>query len=146
MFYTGKDAAVFLNQQEFIDTAIIPLVPISFGMKEIPQAASQAEYLLTLVNTLENQFKGRVVAFPSFSYVGTQNKEELLTFWKNESVDSPFKHILFLTTDAEWLTVDKSVLWTASIPLDSMDSKMRSKVIDDQIRQLIPRIADRWNQ
>lgn len=146
MFYTGKDAAVFLSQQEFIDTAVVPLVPIGFNTKEIPQAASQADYLLTLVNTLENQFKGRVVAFPSFSYVDTQNKEELLNSWKNASLESPFKHIFYLTTDAEWTTVDKDVLWTASIPLDSMDSKMRSKIIEDQIRQLIPRIAERWNQ
>lgn len=145
MFYTGKDAAVFLIQQDFIDTALIPLVPISFDSKVIPQAASQADYILSLVNALENQFKGRVVAFPSFSYVKTQNKQQLVNEWKTASDDSPFKNTFYLTTDSEWIGLDENVLWTASIPLDSMDSKMRSKIIDDQIRQLIPRIAERWN-
>lgn len=145
MFYTGKDAAVFLSQQEFIDTAVIPLVPISFDSSEIPHVASQAEYLLTLVNALEKQFKGRVVTFPSFSFVKTQDKQQLLNEWKNASINSPFKHTLYLTTDTELAGLDPMILWTASIPLDSMDSKMRTNIIEDQIRQLIPRIAERWN-
>lgn len=144
MFYTGKDATQFLAQTEYIDTALIPLIPISFTKETIQQTASQADYLLSLVNALEAQFKGRVVAFPSFSYTDNQDLQALFSNWQESMHSTPFKHIIYLTADRKWGEVDTSILWTASIPLDSMDSKMRGKIIDDQLRQLIPRIAEKW--
>lgn len=145
MFYTGRDSAQFLAQTEYIDTAIVPLIPVHVTKETMQMGASQADYILSLANALENQFKGRVVAFPSFSYVSGQSKEKLLVDWKSAFAASPFKHILFLTGDSEWNQLDGSIFWTATIPLDSMEPKMRGKILEDQVRQLIPRIAEKWN-
>lgn len=145
MFYTGRDSAQFLAQTDYIDTAIVPLIPVQLTKETMQNGASQADYILSLANALENQFKGRVVAFPSFSYVLGQSKEQLLLDWKTAFAASPFKHILFLTGDAEWNQLDPSVFWTATIPLDSMEPKLRGKILEDQVRQLIPRIAETWN-
>lgn len=145
MFYTGRDSAQFLAQTEYIDTAIVPLIPVHVTKETMQIGASQADYILSLANALENQFKGRVVAFPSFSYVSGQSKEQLLVDWKSAFATSPFKHILFLTGDSEWNQLDGSIFWTATIPLDSMEPKMRGKILEDQVRQLIPRIAEKWN-
>ncbi|MFA1641265.1 DUF2487 family protein [Chryseomicrobium imtechense] len=145
MFYNGKDSTQFLQQTEFIDTALVPLISIGLKKETLHNAASQSDYVLSLVNALENQFKGRVVAFPSFCYVEGQEKEDLYGNWKLAFENSPFKHVLFITGDSEWLAIDDSVLWTPTIPLDSMDAKMKMKILDDQVRQIIPRIAEKWS-
>ncbi|WP_342525707.1 DUF2487 family protein [Chryseomicrobium sp. FSL W7-1435] len=145
MYFTGKDSAQFLQQTEYIDTALVPLLSIDLTKETLQNAASQSDYVLSLTNVLENQFKGRIVSFPSFSYVEGQPKEQLFNEWKSAFAASPFRHVIFLTGDAAWTQVDSSILWTPTIPLDSMDSKMKTKILDDQARQIIPRIAEIWN-
>lgn len=39
---------------------------------------------------------------------------------------------------------DQNVIWFPSIPLDSMDQKMKISVLEDQLRQLIPLFAKKW--
>ena len=39
---------------------------------------------------------------------------------------------------------EHDVIWTPSVPLDSMDQKMRNSVLEDQLRQLIPIFAKKW--
>ena len=39
---------------------------------------------------------------------------------------------------------EKNVIWIPSIPLESMDQKMKNSILEDQLRQLIPIFAKRW--
>ena len=146
MHWNGKDSTVFQAQKEYIDTAIVPLILIDGSEHGFPFAASAADFTLSLANTIENQFKGRIVLFPSFSYTGSQDKLSLLEAWNEEFKKAGFKHIFYVISDREWrIRVEvQNVLWFPSIPLDSMDQKMKLSVLEDQLRQLIPRFANKW--
>lgn len=146
MHWNGKDSAVFLAQKEYIDTAVIPLILIDGSEHGFQFAASAADFTLSLANVIENQFKGRIVLFPSFSYTRSQDKQLVMKIWKDEINQVGFKHIFFVTSDRDWSTMGEAenVIWTPSVPLDSMDQKMRNSVLEDQLRQLIPIFATKW--
>lgn len=146
MHWNGKDSAVFLAQKEYIDTAIIPLTLIDGSEQGFQFAASAADFILSLGNIIENQFKGRIVLFPSFSYTKNQDKQSLLETWGEELNKAEFKHTFYITSDREWSTMgeEHNVIWIPSIPLESMDQKMRNTVLEDQLRQLIPIFAKKW--
>ena len=78
MHWNGKDSAVFQAQKEFIDTAVIPLTLIDGSDEGFQFAASAADFTLSLANVIENQFKGRIVLFPSFSYTKSQDKQSVV--------------------------------------------------------------------
>ncbi|WP_144511344.1 DUF2487 family protein [Bacillus sp. FJAT-22090] len=146
MHWNGKDSAIFQAQKEYIDTAIIPLILIDGSEHGFPFAASAADFTLSLANIIENQFKGRIVLFPSFSYTANQDKQLLLNTWQEELNKANFKHTFYVTSDREWSTMgeEQNVIWTPSVPLDSMDQKMRNSVLEDQLRQLVPIFAKKW--
>ena len=146
MHWNGKDGAIFQAQKEYIDTAIIPLTWIDGSEQGFLFAASAADFILSLGNMIENQFKGRIVLFPSFSYTKKQDKQSLLDDWSEELKNAGFKHIFFITSDREWNTMEeeKNVIWIPSIPLESMDQKMKNSILEDQLRQLIPIFAKKW--
>jgi len=146
MHWNAKDSTIFQAQKEYIDTAIIPLTWIDGSSQGFLSAASAAEFTLSLSNVIENQFKGRIVLFPSFSYTKKQDKQTLLDDWSEEIKNAGFKHIFFITSDREWSTMEeeKNVILIPSIPLESMDQKMKNSILEDQLRQLIPIFAKRW--
>ena len=80
---------------------------------DLPFAASAADFTLSLANIIENQFKGRIVLFPSFSYTAKQDKQSLLEVWKEELEKADFKHIFFVTSDREWSAIgeEHNVIW-----------------------------------
>jgi hypothetical protein len=146
MHWNGKDSAVFQAQKEYIDTAIIPLTLIDGSQNGFQFAASAADFTLSLGNLIENQFKGRIVLFPSFSYTKNQDKYLLLENWMEELKKAQFKHIFYITSDRDWTTMEEdiNIFWIPSIPLESMDQKMKNSVLEDQLRQLIPTFAKKW--
>ncbi|MFF2752695.1 YpiF family protein [Psychrobacillus sp. NPDC058041] len=146
MHWNGKDSAVFQAQKEYIDTAIIPLTLIDGSENGFQFAASAADFTLSLGNLIENQFKGRIVLFPSFSYTKNQDKHLLLENWTEELKKAQFKHIFYITSDRDWTIMEEdiNIFWIPSIPLESMDQKMKNSVLEDQLRQLIPTFAKKW--
>jgi hypothetical protein len=146
MHWNGKDSTVYQAQKEFIDTAVIPLIQIDGSDEGFQFAASAADFTLSLANVIENQFKGRIVLFPSFSYTKSQDKQLVFKEWQEELNKASFKHIFYVTSDREWSTMgeEQNIIWIPSVPLDSMDQKMRNSVLEDQLRQLIPIFAKKW--
>jgi hypothetical protein len=37
------------------------------------------------------------------------------------------------------------VIWLPSIPLESMDKQLRQKIIEDQLRQVLPILTKKWS-
>lgn len=146
MHWNGKESAVFQAQKEYIDTAVIPLTLIDGSEQGFQFAASAADFTLSLANVMENQFKGRIVLFPSFSYTKNQDKLSLINSWREELAKAEFKHVFFITSDREWSTMEEeqNIIWIPAIPLESMDQKVRNSVLEDQLRQLIPIFAKKW--
>ena len=143
MNYNTSDLDVFLQQKEFIDTAVVPLLPIDFSAEKGKQYASAALYITSLVNYVEKQFKGRIFVTPSFSYF---HNIELKGIYEN-LVTAGFKHVLFVTTDQIYAkkTEDYDILWLPAIPLESMDIEVVMRILQDQLQFVIPKLTEVWN-
>ena len=76
MKWVSKDIETYLSAKEYVDTAVIPLFTVSFG-NEMKQSASSAEFITLLTNYLERQFTGRLMLFPPFTYLKTDDLEEV---------------------------------------------------------------------
>ena len=40
--------------------------------------------------------------------------------------------------------MEGEVIWLPSIPLESMDPSLRQTIIEDQLRQVLPRFTEKW--
>lgn len=63
MNWNGRDTESFQQQKEYVDTALVPLIPISFE-SDMKETASQYEFMQLLTTLLEKQFKGRILLIP----------------------------------------------------------------------------------
>jgi len=146
MYWNSKDMSVFMEQKEFVDTAVIPLLLIDGQASKLKNNASSTEFLMALTAFIENQFKGRVILMPPVSYTTRANRQQLGQEWDEMLKEAGFKHLFFVSSDMEWVTEESTldVIYTPSIPLENMDRKLRQSVLDDQLRQIIPVFAKRW--
>lgn len=148
MQFTVKDVQHFQAQKDFIDTAIVPLLFLNFGENMIKQSSSATEFLMSLTTFIEQQFKGRLMVLPPFSYT-EQNKNGLfLPSLKEELQNAGFKHVLFITCDHSWTSFQDQldVIWLPSIPLESMDMTVKRAVLEEQLKQVIPTLTSKWSQ
>ena len=148
MNWEAKSIDTIVEQKEYIDTALIPLLLIEGSPEGMKQSASAAEFLMNLTPYIEKQFKGRIVEFPPFSYTPESDRTRLATEWKSELEKMEFKHYIFLTTDRTWMEEDilPEAVYVPSIPLEHMDKQVKQSVLQDQLRQLIPLLSKRWNE
>lgn len=146
MYWNGKDLNVFMEQKDYIDTAIVPLTKLDGSAEGIRQSASAADFLLSLTNSIEQQFKGRLVILPPMLYTAVMTTEENLKSIHSELEKAGFKYIFFVTSDHAWQVFKEqySIIWLPSIPLESMDNKMKNSVLSDQIRQIVPVFSQKW--
>ncbi|WP_421379214.1 YpiF family protein [Bacillus salacetis] len=150
MNWNGKEVELYLKEKKYIDTAIIPLLPVGLE-EEMKTFAGQGEFISLLSMHLEHQFKGRLMLFPAFTYLKTEEKvsaEKRLSEWRTAMKDSGFKYVFFLTSDSDWRfndqELERSLMWIPSIPLDSMDEKYKHSIMEDQVKQLLNVIVKKW--
>ncbi|TSI09047.1 YpiF family protein [Lysinibacillus sp. BW-2-10] len=147
MYFNVKDVQQFEAQKEFIDTAIVPLLSLKFD-EGIKQSSSAAEYLMSLTAFIEQQFKGRLMLLPPFSYTEQTKSGLFVPLLKEELHNVGFKHVLFITCDHSWTSLmdQIDVIWLPSIPLESMDREVKKTVLEDQLKQVIPILSSKWTQ
>jgi len=149
MKWTPADIEKFEKSPEYVDTAVVPLFPISFanGMKE---SAAMTEFTGLLTSQLERQLQGRILLIPGFSYLKDSrlNAVEQLKLWETELLDKQFNHVFYVTSDYDWKQQEAefqgTLLWIPSLPLQHMDEKARQSVMEDQIRQLMNLFIQKW--
>lgn len=148
MHFNVKDLEQFQVQKEFIDTAIVPLLHIDLTEDGLKQSGSAVEYLLTLTNFIEQQFHGRLVLLPPFSYTTAMRTEQFPSKLEEELLETGFKTIIFISCDHYWQSFkDKlNVIWLPAIPLESMDKTVKQRILEDQLKQVIPVLTNAWNQ
>ncbi|MGE7920241.1 DUF2487 family protein [Viridibacillus sp. NPDC093762] len=148
MFWIGKDVEVFSAQKEFIDTAIVPLTVIDGSPIGMKQSASSAEFLMSLTAFVEQQFKGRIMIMPPFSYTNGMMKKDYIQAIDQELKLAGFKYVFYMTSDHSWTSAapELSVLWLPSIPLGDMDQSVKQSVLSDQIRQVVPMLSSKWSE
>lgn len=147
MFFTGKDMEQFIQQKEYIDTAVIPLIELDLSPGGMRQSAASAEYMLSLTALLEKQFKGRLLLLPPVSYSKSADRERMAAELKAETENAGFRHIFYLTADAKWRGMEafSQLLWLPAVPIENMDQKFRQSVLEDQLRQVLPLFLNEWS-
>lgn len=146
MNWNTQDLDTYFQQKEYIDTLLVPLLKIDTAPEQLKASASSTEFLMHLSNFIETQFKGRMMMLPPFTYTQSAVLNEMGIALKGDLQELEFKHVFYLTTDREWTNVDMygEVIWIPSIPLESMDKKLRQTIIEDQLRQVLPTLTKKW--
>jgi hypothetical protein len=150
MNWNGRDTALFLQQKEYIDTAIVPVMPADFGPGMI-QAAEQHEFIQLLVTFLEKQFKGRLLVTPPYAYLPDRDESvNDAAEWTGRLKKAGFKHIFLFTSDSKWKEWEKetgaAVIWVPSVPLGDMEESMKYSLIENQAKQIVNIIVRKWQE
>ncbi|MEC1179087.1 DUF2487 family protein [Metasolibacillus meyeri] len=146
MFFNAKDVEQFQAHQQFIDTAVVPLLNMDLAQQKIRHSSSQAEFLMSLTAFIEHQFKGRLMLIPPITYLEQMPQQVDLAVWKGALENAGFKHIIFATCDHHWTSMqaDYNIIWLPAIPLESMDASMKQKILEDQLKLVIPSLTKEW--
>ena len=148
MNWNAKDMDTYLQQKEYIDTLLVPLLPIETNPENMKSSSSSTEFLMHLATFIEAQFKGRMMLLPPFTYTQSTDLQVMGDTLAKDLELMAFKHVFYLTTDRGWTNVDVSgeLIWLPSIPLESMDKQLRTSIIEDQLRQVLPTLTKKWSE
>ena len=150
MKWVSQDIEMFLKEKQYVDTAVLPLLPVSFG-DDIKQSVAMTEFISLLSVQLERQFRGRLIMLPGYAYLKSAGVESLLSGlgeWEAELKAQGFKHIFLLTSDSMWKSLEDrlegGLIWLPSLPLEHMDENYRNSILDDQVKQLLNLFVQKW--
>ncbi len=152
MKWQAKEVDLYLQAREYVDTAIVPLIPISWG-SDLKSTVQMGEFITLISDELERQFKGRVYQFPSYTYLKSDKVEERLAAINrldDHLKDNGFAYIIYLTSDVEWKQLEAdmkdTLLWIPSIPLEHMEPKYKQETLSNQIKQMLPIMTNKWQR
>jgi hypothetical protein len=152
MKWNVNDMDTYLKSKEYVDTALVPLIPIQWE-KEIKTTVSMGEFILLISYQLERQFKGRLILFPEFSYLRSEplaDRTSRLIAWEEELNKGGIKHLFYITSDSEWRdkesTLLSNLLWLPYIPLEHVEEKYKEAMMTEQMNQLIPLFTNAWKK
>ena len=148
MKWTAKDLDMFMQSKEYVDTVLIPLVPLSFK-GQMKQTGSMNEFLTILSLEIEKQMKGRILLLPTFHYLSDEmDKVERLKRWANEVKENNFEHVFFLTSDFEWKKeereLENNLVWIPAIPLEGLEIEQAREMINQQVLQILDIFSYNW--
>ncbi|MET1179592.1 YpiF family protein [Peribacillus simplex] len=148
MKWTAKDLDMYMQSKEYVDTVLIPLVPLSFK-GQMKQSGSMNEFLTILSLEIEKQMKGRILLLPTFHYISDEmDKVERLKRWANEVKENDFEHVFFLTSDFEWKKeereLDNNLVWIPAIPLEGLEIEQAREMINQQVLQILDIFSYNW--
>ena len=147
MNWNAKDMDTYIQQKDYIDTLLVPLLKLETNPENMKGSSSSAEFLMYLSTFIENQFKGRIMLLPPFSYTQSMDLTVFAETLNNDINLMGFKHVFYLTTDSNWTSTKlEDVIWLPSIPLESMDKQLKQKIIEDQLRQVLPLLTTKWTE
>jgi hypothetical protein len=151
MKWTAADVELYQKEKDYIDTALIPLIPITMddGAKT---AASGGEFVQLVAGELERQLKGRVFLFPPFSYFLSESKPllvERLTDWASLLMKQGMKYVFYVTCDRSWKEQETAIsdrLWLVpAVPLENMDESYKYDLVRDQTSGLLRFFISQWS-
>ncbi|WP_071459959.1 YpiF family protein [Bacillus massilinigeriensis] len=151
MKWVPADIEMYLQAAEYVDTAIIPLLPIDLedGMKD---SATKTEFATLLSGFLERQFRGRVILMPGIPYQKGMEDNVLpqLEEWNKSLGKVSLRHVFFITSDLAWKQredkIGGNLLWVPSLPLQQMDERSKTAALEDQAAQLMSLFAQKWEE
>ncbi|MYL55151.1 DUF2487 family protein [Pontibacillus yanchengensis] len=155
MQWKTEDMNMYVQSKEYVDTIVIPLLPVSFNTddKQLVSMAFQHELLTVFTNEIEKQFKGRIFLSPSYTYspsTDIEHEMNRLNLWCEEAETQGFKHILLFTMDPKWKKQERklegSLIWLPAGQVDTLHSEEAQKYVQSQINQVTELIMAYWQE
>lgn len=151
MRWNEQDAKMFKDAKEYVDTALIPLIPVEAG-KHLEDVVKMGEFSSFLTDFLERKYMGRVFLLPQFTYLRTETNEQKfsrLQEWTLHFEQEGFKHFMFITSDMKWRQINTNsigeLIWVPAFSLAEMEHGKKMKSIEQQAEQIIPILTEKWN-
>lgn len=146
MKWDPVDIDLFVQTKEYVDTAVVPLLPLSIG-ENMKTIASKGVFTNIISQELERQMKGRIMLLPPFTYFEKidDDSDNRIKKWEN-IIKQHFRHVVFLTCDERWQKAGNPFIWFPSIPLEHMDQDLKRKLIQEQIEQIMNILLQYWRQ
>ncbi|NNU83963.1 DUF2487 family protein [Geobacillus sp. BMUD] len=150
MKWTGEDVALYEQERDYIDTALLPLLPVAFG-QGAKRLASGGELVGLIAAEVERQLKGRVFLLPSFVYFADEPRAlltERLADWTNRLRREGMKHLFYVTCDRSWQEGEEADrVWVVPVvPLESMGESYKHELVREQAAELLRFLVGRWMQ
>lgn len=152
MKWAAQEVEMYIKSKEYVDTAVIPLLPVSLG-ENMKETAAMAEFITMLSVLLEREFAGRIFLLPPFTYMKDEANgpaSSRLRQWSEEIKNSGFKHIFYLTSDSEWRMLEEnfadSLLWMPALPIDQLNDSQKWAMMDSQVKQLLSFFTRKWRE
>jgi hypothetical protein len=151
MKWITKDVDTYFQAKEYVDTAIIPLIPIQFK-DELKSSVVMGEFITLICEGLERELHGRVFQLPQFSYLKSVEKTTHLPHLKlleEELFANGFSHIFYLTSDVDWKAVESelsSLIWMPHLPLEHLKADSKMEILQEQVKQVMKLLMDDWKK
>ncbi|WP_085523562.1 DUF2487 family protein [Tuberibacillus sp. Marseille-P3662] len=151
MKWQASDMQTFMSDKQYIDTVIIPLVPVEWS-ETMVNTVREGGYIQTMAMAIEKELKGRIVESPPFTYLKQESLEERMKriqMWKDEIKSSGVKYVIFMTSDVDWKQKESELgelLWMPAVPLEHMDSRHRADFLEENMGSILKTITDHWTQ
>ncbi|MBY7143498.1 YpiF family protein [Virgibacillus sp. NKC19-3] len=152
MKWTKADIKKYIDEKEYIDTILIPLIPFHLSNdNDLEKSAFQAEVLSVFSNEIEKELTGRVLLTPNYYYLKSTSNEgevERINTWIEDIHTQPVAHLFFITFDADWKknehALNGDLLWLPAIHSGDLHSKEMHAVIRNQVEQVMDLIRSYW--
>ncbi|WP_053219408.1 YpiF family protein [Virgibacillus senegalensis] len=152
MQWNKQDVGQYFTAEEYIDTLLVPLMPVTFtNQQEMKKSAAQLETATIFVKEMEKEFKGRIFLMPSYHYMASQDLSEevsRLNDWTEKASERPFRHIFYFSFDPHWKKQERNLngnlLWLPAIQSEDIQSKETQTILKNQINQLTDLIKTYW--
>ena len=150
MKWARQDLEMYIKAKEFVDTVVVPLIPISLG-EDIIQVCEMGEFISILSTELEREYKGRMVVLPAFTYLKQEDSKSLVdrtNGWYQALLAEGVKYVILLTSDPDWKLNEKevqaSLLWIPSISFNDVDKKYIEQMIKSQMKSIQAIVMNLW--
>lgn len=152
MQWTKKDMELYVGSKEYIDTAIIPIIPFQVSQEaSFGKSTSKRESLSIFATEIEKELSGRVLLIPNYYYLEFGDKEretKRLNDWCEEIKKQPFEHVFILTFDASWKRYEKdleaNLLWVPGVQVDETNSTNMLQLLRGQVPDVIDLLRSYW--
>lgn len=153
MKWNQDDLELFHKEKNYIDTVLIPLVPIEWG-SEMGRTVLEGRFATLLGEETERQLKGRLILSPPFTYLKNRpfdHTKKDLKEWILEIHADGVKLIVCLASDPQWHEIfqgrdEEGLLnvWLPALPIDHLDSKHKQDYVDENVGQILKKITNAW--
>lgn len=141
MLFNHQDLKTLNDQLEYIDTAIVPVVPVDYT-KHLLDIADHYEMIQYVTMGVEQQFKGRLLLVPPVQVLSTETTLDTI---EQQLTDFGFKNIIFVAPQR--FNLEKEHVHKINIlPLETLDNEMKQTFVQDNVKDLMKSIIQIWNQ